>query len=190
MIRVTEPLNYFKEQWYIDWVHKVGRTEANKISKRSMKIGTEVDSIIKQNINGVYLMNKFKSAEVGNCIEAYKKWSKIYQPKSISACTRISSIIEEQEVSGEPDIIVDDVIVDIKCSSNISKSYWIQVNMYHYLMKPKFPMKVGILRLDKITSSFEYVVKEYDPFLVSVWCGLMRAMVYLKGDKNGGFELQ
>ena len=205
-IRVTEVLNYFKEPWYIDWVHRVGRTEANKISKASMKVGTEVDKIIKENVSGNYLPEKHKNKEVENCIEAYKKWFKVYQPKSITPCTRLYSTIEGHEVTGEPDLMVDGVLVDIKCSSKISPSYWLQVNMYsilhniqannldfdtvYKLLKLKKPHKVGILRFDKITASYEYVLQDYSPSLVDCWVGLMRAFYYYKGEDNGGLDVQ
>ena len=203
MIRVTEVLSYFKEPWYIDWVHRVGRTEANKIAKAAMKVGTEVDKIIKDNSNGAYLPEKHKVKEVENCLDAYKKWFKVYLPKSIIPCTRLFATIEGQEVTGEPDLMVDDVLVDIKCSSKISPSYWVQVNMYKFLSHIKdrpslqdtlardaiYPGKVGILRLDKMTSSYEYVVQDYDPDKVSMWCGLMRAYVYFNKEKHDGDEL-
>ena len=179
MIRVTEVLSYFKEPWYIDWVHRVGRTEANKIGKAAMKVGNRVDEIIKA---GGTPTTKDKP-EVHACMAAFNKWRSIYTPLSLTNGTRLFKSIEEVEVTGEPDIFVDGVLVDIKCAGKISLSYWVQVNMYRFLEGVEG--KVGILRLDKTTGSYEYVVKEYDPSLVAVWVGLMRAMVYLKGDSDG-----
>ena len=182
-VRVTEPLNFFKEQWYIDWIHKVGRTEANKVSKQSMAIGTRVDELIKT--NGTPTPKD--KPEVHSCFAAYNKWFSLYTPLVVKPGERLLKSIEEVEVTGEPDLFVDDVLVDIKCSSKINKSYWIQVNMYRQLHGSVG--KVAILRLDKTTGSFEYVVKEYDPFLCVCWLGLCRAMLYLKGDDNDGDEL-
>jgi len=179
-IRVTEVLSYFKEPWYIDWIHKVGRTEANKIGKAAMAIGTRVDELIKSNASSGGAKDK---EEVHNCMAAYKKWLDVYKPSSVTPCTRLNAVIEGHEVTGEPDIMVDDVLVDIKCSSKISPSYWLQVNMYRKLHDSTGD--VAILRLDKVTGSFEYVVQKHDPFLCEVWLGLMRAYVYLKGDGNG-----
>lgn len=192
MIRVTEPLNYFKEPWYIDWVHKVGRTEANKKAKASMKIGSRVDEIIKNAPQDTYIFEssdkKSHFEEVRNCLNAYYKWREVYKPKSITPCSRLNATIEGVEVTGEPDLMVDDVLVDIKCSARISPSYWVQVCMYNFLKNrddiSSF-QKVAILRLDKVTASYEYVVKDYDTRLVDVWCGLMRAYVYYKGVENG-----
>jgi hypothetical protein len=196
-IRVTEVLSFFKEQWYIDWVHRVGRTEANKISKASMKVGSRVDELIKTDS----VPTNKDSVEVVTAFNAYGKWKAVYQPKSIIPGTRLFATIEGVEVTGEPDIFVDDVLVDIKCSSKISPSYWVQVNMYKYLkhiehadiaVSPnvfKYNGKVGILRLDKTTGSYEYVVRDYEPHLVDVWCGLLKAMVYFKGEEDNGDEL-
>lgn len=180
MIRVTEPLNYFKEPWYIDWVHKVGRTEANKISKKSMAIGTRVDELIK---NPTMYADKKDKPEVHTCMAAYRKWLSLYTPLTLTNGKRLLKSIEELEVTGEPDLFAGDVLIDIKCSSKISRSYWIQVNMYRKLQGSEDP--VAILRLDKDTGSYEYVVKDYDPFLCDVWLGMARAMVYLKGESDG-----
>lgn len=199
MIRVTEVLNYFKEPWYIDWVHRVGRTEANKIGKKAMAIGTRVDEIIKlrKQLQSDFLeVFKKEKEEVLNCLSAYRKWYEVYQPKSITPCTRLNATIEGHEVTGEPDLMVDDVLVDIKCSSKISPSYWLQVNMYRNLLANTGvdgvlynPGKVGILRLDKVSGSFEYVIQDYDPDKVSVWCGMLRAYVYFNKEKDNGDEL-
>lgn len=192
LVRVTEPLNYFKEPWYIDWVHKVGRTEANKIAKAAMKVGSKIDEIIKANTFDHVVL---KSDEERNALLAFQKWKMVYQPKSIIPGTRLFATINGVEVTGEPDIFVDDVLVDIKCSSKISPSYWVQVNMYAYLrFKAKETStlesgKVGILRLDKVSGSYEYIVKDFDIRLVEVWMGLLNAYVYFKGDEHDGVEL-
>jgi hypothetical protein len=183
-VRVTEPLNYLKEPWYINWVHKGGRTEANKVSKASMKVGTRVDELIK---TGAEPLEK-DSDEVKTAFCAFVKWRSLYTPLSLIPGVRLFKQIEEVEVTGEPDLYVDGVLVDIKCASKISSSYWIQVNMYRQLEGSTG--KVAILRLDKVTGSFEYVVKDYDPFMCVIWLGLCRAMMYLKGDEdNDGDEL-
>lgn len=193
MTRVTEPLNFFSEPWKLDWYARVGKKEANLISRRAMKIGTRVDELIKLSLNpkssGLPRKTKAKPepSEVQACLEAWAKWRRVYNPASVTPCVRWNATIEGQDVSGEPDILVDGVLVDIKCARKISPGYWIQVNMYQYLRKSQ--EKVGILRLDKETASYEYVVREYEPSLVSVWIGLMRAYLYYKGASDDGDEL-
>lgn len=183
VIRVTEALNYFHEPWYIDWVHRVGRTEANRVKKSAMKIGTRVDELIKANGTP----STKDKAEVHSCFSAFQKWLSTYSPLVVEPGTRLLKSIEELEVTGEPDLFVDDVLVDIKCSGKISPSYWIQVNMYRKLHGSTG--KVAILRLDKHSGSYEYVVKDHEPFLCDVWLGLARGMVYLKGEEANGTEL-
>ena len=207
-VRVTEPLNYFKEPWYIEWlmrevsvafkdigdIEKAKKFALSKIKKASddgLDIGTRVDELIKTDT----APSQKDSIEVVTAWNAYGKWRAIYQPKSIIIGTRQYATINGAEVTGEPDLFVDDVLVDVKCASKISQNYWVQVNMYRVL--PHYPMapilhksKVGILRLDKITGSYEYVVKDYDPNLVNVWLGLLRAYLYYKGVDSGGDELR
>lgn len=193
MVSVTEVLSYFKEQWYIDWVCRVGKAEANRVSKASMKVGSRVDELIKSGL----MPKKKDSQEVDNCILAYDKWKAVYQPKSIVSGTRLFATIDGVQVTGEPDLFVDDVLVDIKCASKISPSYWLQVNVYKYLqvkqwLYPSAEMirsKVAILRLDKVSGSYEYVVKDYDAKCVDVWCGMLKAMMYFKKESNDGDEL-
>lgn len=190
VVRVTEVLDYFKEPWYADWLCKVGKREANRIGREAMKVGTRVDEIIKADpFMGVEKIGiKPKEQEVMSCVTAYSKWLEVYKPKSITSGTRLFATIDGIDVTGEPDLFVDDVLMDIKCASKISLKYWIQVNMYRFLQGNN-PGKVAILRLDKKIGSYEYVVKDYDPKLVDVWFGMMRAMVYLKGEENDGDEL-
>jgi hypothetical protein len=183
-IRVTEVLSYFKEPWYIDWVCRVGKAEANKTGKRAMKIGSRVDELIKEGKEPVAK----DCDEVKTAYSAFVKWRSLYTPLSLEPGVRLFKQIEEVEVTGEPDLFVDGVLIDIKCATKISKSYWIQVNMYRMLHGSTG--RVGILRLDKTSGSFEYVVKEHDPFMCVLWVGMMRTMLYLKGDvENDGDEL-
>ena len=200
-IRVTQVLDYFKEPWYTDWVVKVGRREANRISKQALKTGALVDTIIKaspKEENQHLPEYKKISHEASQCLKAYWKWVEVYKPESITPCERLNTTIEGVEVTGEPDIMVDDIIVDIKCSNRIDIRHWIQVNMYKYLWKvePVFKDKrelgkVGILRLDKVSGSYEYQVKDFDSSLVDVWVGLLRAfMVFNREVLSGGSDVQ
>ena len=177
-IRVTEPLDYFKQDWYCKWLCRVGMREANRIKKEAMAIGSAVDECIKT--GQVKVLPKYK-VEIENCLRAYKSWKEVYRPKEIVPGVRLFGNVGGVKVTGEPDIFVDGVLVDIKCARKISLSYWIQVNVYRFLGMETG--KVAILRLDKVTGSYEYVEKDFDLSLVSVWIGLMNAMVYFKGDE-------
>lgn len=199
-IRVTEPLNYFSEPWKLDWYAKNGKAYCNRVSKQAMKIGTRVDEIIKEKCSYVPYLSDYKkdTKEVHNCLEAFNKWWRVYNPTSITPCTRLSTTIEGVDVTGEPDIMVDNVLVDIKCSSRIDLKYWIQVNMYRSLKNSAHGLdglviptqKVGILRLDKQTASYEYVLQDYSPSLCDVWVGLMRAYVLFNKEVCDGVDIR
>ena len=196
-IRITEVLNYFTEPWMLDWYAKNGKAYCNRVSKAAMKVGTRVDEIIKKEcVESSHIATQYKkeSDEVRNALTAYRKWADVYKPKSITPCTRLYATINSHEITGEPDLMVDNVLVDIKCSWSISLKYWLQVNMYRHLEPGPYgkdnSSKVAILRLDKKTGSYEYVVKDYDPKLVDVWCGLLNAYVYLKESENGRLDVQ
>lgn len=186
--RITEVLNYFHQDWEIDWVCKVGKREANRIKKEAMAIGTRVDELIKKNplSPDEFLGPKKERQEIINCIGAYTKWLDIYKPKEIIPGTRLNATIDDYPVTGEPDLFVDGVLVDIKCSSKISPNYWIQVNMYRYLQNRHTSMydQVAILRLDKKTGSYEYVVQNFDITLCGVWRGLFKAYLYYRNIEN------
>lgn len=209
-IRVTHVLGYFKEPWYIDWmlrelsqafkdcpdIEKAKKFALSKIKKAAddgAEIGTNLDKAIKDDP----FLTKFVKKMVPEeelCMLAYRKWLDVYKPKSIVPCTRLNATIEGVEVTGEPDLMVDGVLVDIKCARKISLKYWVQVMVYSFLSYGAHSLKtvgckVGILRLDKTTGSYEYVVKDYDPKLVDVWLGMMEAMVYLKGDDDGNIDV-
>lgn len=190
---MTEPLNYFKEPWYVEWVlrvfanrfkkcadvekaQKFAMRDLNKIMEEAMDTGTEVDRIIKKNPKSIVMSHK--DYEVSTCLGAYCKWVMHYQPKSIESCERFYAEVEGNKVSGEPDLLVDDVLVDIKCSKKISINYWIQLCTYRALRGESG--KIAVLRLDKESGAYEYIVKDYDENLFKVWVGLMRAYVVLK----------
>lgn len=192
-IRITEVLNYTHEPWYTDWVLKVGKKQANKISNDAMRLGTTVDDAIKGKTVSVHKNDK---EFFNNCISAYKKWNRIYKPDSVVPMGRMNIHIKEKDlfITGEPDLLVNgNTIVDIKCSRAISLKQWIQVNMYsllNMLCTDQPVMDIAILRLDKNTGSYEYVVKPYSQVLSDVWYGLAGYYVLSnKENENDGDEL-
>lgn len=184
IIRVTQPLDYFHEPFLVDWKLRVGKAEANRISKAAMKIGTRVDELIK---TGARPLSKDKP-EVLIALKAYEKWKEVYKPESVVPQVRINTNVtycgEQFILSGEPDLIAMDTLIDIKVASRISKKHWLQLAAYAWLKEWKGP--IGVLRLDKMTGSYEYVAKE----IVDEWRvyeSVLRMYVYLKenDDDNG-----
>lgn len=212
-VRVTEALDYFKQPWYVDWVlrtfakqfkkhpdvekaQKFAMRDLRRICDEATDIGSRVDELIKeafspmsQTATPMPTATKKDSPEVHMAITAFCKWYEVYQPKRITPLTRLSKNFYGLDLTGEPDLDVDGVTVDIKCAKRMSLGYWVQVNVYRFLQGGGG--KVGILRLDKETGSYEYVVKDYDAGLVDVWVGLARAMEYFKGEQgDGGLDVQ
>jgi hypothetical protein len=185
-IRITEVLDYFKEPRLVDWKVKMGAKEARRIGREAMKIGSRVDELIKTAPRPV--AKPKDSLEVQNCLKAYHRWLDVYRPGSVIPFKRLYARINGVLVTGEPDIIVDDILVDIKCAGRVNKKYWIQVNMYNFLKLQNGMAgheKLGILRLDKVTGYYDFPILPPNPRLVKVWMGLLDAYMELREEENG-----
>lgn len=184
LVRVTEPLNHYKEQWYIDWIHKIGRTEANKKSKEAMRLGSLLDKIVKENL----VPDKKASADTVFAYEAFEKWKKIYQPEYVRPCSRINWAWNGIEITGEPDFEIPNTTVDLKGAYKISSHYKKQVNTYEWgrrLVGLPPNENVAILRCDKAIGSYEYWCEPFDMRFVDAWCGLLVNYVIDKENENG-----
>ena len=152
--RLTRILDCYKPQGLIDWEIKVGKKEARRIKTVATKIGTNVDEYIKAEILGKRLP-KLKSIEAETCVLAWNKWKADYgvDPKHLKVGQRIFCDITN--VTGEPDIevLLNDEVLDIKCSTEIRPSYWIQTNWLANQLGRKWR---SVLRLDKNLGIYEY----------------------------------
>lgn len=152
--RVSAILDTYQDPKLIAWKVLKGKKEANRISKEATKIGTNVDEYIKAEIQGLKLP-KLKTQEAENCVRAWEKWKQDYgiDSKALKAGTRL--FCEETKVCGEPDLIIpfQEEVLDIKCSSSIRPSYWLQTNWY--ANQCNLPMR-SILRLEKNLGIYEY----------------------------------
>ncbi len=185
VVRVTEPLNHYKEQWYIDWVHKVGRTEANKKSKEALKLGSLLDKIVKENL----VPDKKATHDTVFAFEAFQKWKNIYEPDYIKPCSRINWVWNGIEISGEPDFEIPNTTVDLKGAVKISNHYKKQVNTYEWgrrLVGLPPNENVAILRCDKKIGSYEYWQEPFNMRFVDAWCGLLVNYVIDKESENDG----
>lgn len=183
-IRVTEVLGHYKEQWYIDWVHRVGRTEANKKSKEALKLGSILDKIVKEGLEPA----KKAKADTIFAYEAFQKWRRVYQPAYIKPCTRINWSYNGIEITGEPDFEIPNTTVDLKGAVRISSHYKKQVNTYEWgrrLVGLPPNENVAILRCSKELGSYEYWVEPYDQKFVDAWCGLLLNYIIDKEIDNG-----
>lgn len=155
MIRVTEALDFFKPDWYAEWLLRVGKREANAIGKKALKIGSRIDEIIR---SGVYEANKADTKEVKQCLKNFNAWRERYSVQTIEPLSRIedSSI----GLTGEADFywVEADTLVDFKSSKRIDPEYFFQLGGYKRLgFKGS---KLAVLRCDKDLDTFEFKTNE------------------------------
>lgn len=186
-IRVTQPLDYFCPPPLMEWKWDMGRREANRIMRETEKIGTRVDALVK---NGEEPGAKDKW-EVKACWEAFQKYKVVYQPKEIKPQYRLYGELHGIKITGEPDLMIDDGLRDLKCTNAIRAKNKLQISVYEFLRRQNglVPAKdLGFLRLDRRTCGYEVQNPfQYDESLVlDVYGGMLKAYVFFKGDEDGG----
>jgi hypothetical protein len=154
--RVSAILDTYQAPDLIDWKIRTGKKEARRISTIATRIGSNVDEYIKAEILGAKLP-KLKSTEAENCVKAWKKWKEDYGIKVKDLAVGKRLFDEEIRICGEPDILMNDEVLDIKCSSAIRQNYWIQTQVYADMLGFR---SRSILRLDKNLGCYSYEKKE------------------------------
>lgn len=178
--RVSAILETYQAPQLIDWKIKAGKKEARRISTIATKIGTNVDNWIRADIKGVK-NPKLNSVEAENCIRAWEKFKQDYQVDLANLKCGIRLFNHETKVCGEPDILMDNQVLDIKCSSSIRETYWIQTEWY--ARELGFGKK-SILRLDKNLGIYEYEVREISEADKQVFDALTVVYRYFKPDQR------
>ena|SRR3990167_2044214 len=155
MISVTESIEYFKPKWFSDWLLKVGKKEANAISKKALKIGARIDEIIR---SGVYEAGKKDTQEVKQCLKNFIAWKERYSIKTIISLERIEN--STINLTGEGDFFLpeQDILVDFKSSKRIYPEYIFQLGGYKRLGFPG--ARLAVLRCDKYLDEFEFKTNE------------------------------
>ncbi len=155
-------------------IYKGIQTAYKAIGKDAAQIGTIVhdwiESAIKYKMNGGAAPKTPKGDEVGNCIKAYKDWSRERKPVWLQTEQKIyyhdpggvncyaGTVDAIAEVDGKL------CVIDFKTSKKIYKPYHLQVAAYAQAiaMQDQIDMPMGmILRLDKETGTFQE--KLFDP---------------------------
>lgn len=185
-VSVTQVLGYFQEPKLVDWKVKTGAKEAKRISTVAMKIGNRVDELVKLDLEGGKIKLSSKDpVEVKSCLEAFGKWKADYEPKLVKAGEVLRN--ESLMLQGEYDLLLEpSTIIDIKCSSSIKPSYWLQTAMYAFMLGGCD--KIGVLRLDKNLGIYEYQTRDYDPNLVEVFLGLLNTYRFFTVGANGSLS--
>ena len=186
MIRVTEVLDYFQPPELVAWRMREGNRAANTELRSTEKVGTRVDELIKA---GESPTSK-DSIEVKNCYAAFYKWKYLYSPSQLVIQERLYGKIDGIDITGEPDLMIDSVLTDLKATNAIRLKNWIQVNIYEELRRQNRLLpspELRLLRLDRRTGSYEYPnAKPFNERMVRMFGGLLLAYVYYKGEENDG----
>ena len=155
IVRVTQSIDYFKPEWFANWLLKVGKAEANRISKKALIIGSRIDEIIR---SGVYESNKTDSKEVKQSLKNFNAWRERHFVKSITPLSRIED--GTIGLTGEADFYWEEkeTLIDFKSSKRIYPEYIFQLGAYKRL---GFPGKrLAVLRCDKDLDDFEFKTNE------------------------------
>ena len=183
-LSVTEVLDAFIPKGLLDWYLRTGKAEAKKISTIAMKIGTRVDELIQDDVlKGSYKLSAKDPIEVKNCMDAWVKFKSDYSPNIKAVQIEVKDDIHK--LIGHIDLIMDNMVVDIKCASSIKANYWLQVAKYSQMYGADFK-EVAIIRLDKNLGTYEFVKCSRLHRLVEVYDGLLSAYRYYNAPKEQG----
>ena len=151
--RVTRIIDSFSPPELVEWKVRVGKAEANRVSKVALKFGSRVHELIEKDER----VSKKDSEEVKNCMKAWDSWlADNNHPMIMNGVTLYD---EARQIAGTPDFMVGPELVDIKTSREVKASHFIQLGGYASMMVSR-PTKVSILRLDKQAGIYECVDNE------------------------------
>lgn len=183
MPRVSEILDRFPEPYLIEWKLKKGAVECKRISDEALLVGSIVDLWIQKDIREEYYELSLPDKEIEalvrqqimNCMNAWNKFKKDH-PGFIEKAKRFKDRMQAELVMGDlvghPDFIFDDELPDLKTSSSISKSHWMQTSIYTHMAQLQLGLsihKASILRLDKKDPNGVYEYKSIDRDEISFW---------------------
>lgn len=146
-------MDYFVPPYLVAWKLKVGLAEANAISRNALKLGKRLDDLVRTGEKPI----KKDKPEIHKCYEGIERWRAKYQPTLIFP-ERIDN--QELKLTGQPDFywVEADTLIDMKSSKSISAGYFFQNGGYKRLGFPG--SKIAVLRLDKETGDYEFVINE------------------------------
>ena len=176
--------NFFHDQDYTDWFTTHGKREANRKIKEAMNAGTAVDLAIQSlaMLEEINLPKPVKFAlEIESACKAWVKFQATYEP-TITGRQR-TIINEAHNLTGTLDFeFNENEICDLKYATAIRPSYWIQLGGYSYLNGGR-NKKVSVLRIDKTSDMYEYVVREDVGYLVQVFISTLNLFRFWKGSE-------
>lgn len=188
MTSITQVLDTFPEKELVAWQLRDPK-KAKQVSEEAKRIGTVVDQHIQADCQGrlrnaspslTIPINAAELTAITTCLRGWEQFQ-IEHPDFVSSITGIQTELIREEYIGHPDIelsydhdgVRKDGLVSIKCSGQIRPTHFTQEAGYSWLKNPEVNVDfINILRLDKITGSYEYV-ELTDPdqidYEVQVW---------------------
>lgn len=165
MVSVTEVIEQFPERELIDWKLRVGLKKATQISEEALRIGTEIDSLVQQQIRRkTYVVPRDHLIE-----QTWANWMTFLQQHPTNFLTSITGLqteLVQGELIGHPDFqrrLPDGRrgIDDLKCATQIRPSHFAQLGGYAWLEQQVFgrppPEWLGIIRLNKDRPGYDYL---------------------------------
>lgn len=159
--RITKITDYFSPPELVEWKVKVGKKEANRISRIALKFGKEVDERIRANPFSPAVKKKDKP-EVVNAINAWNSWLIHYEPVDFRFPDTLYD--EERMIAGTPDFDWLDrqgdwTSTDVKTSREIRPANFFQLGGYESMRVIK-NKRVAIIDLSKSLGMFDYITNE------------------------------
>ena len=181
---ISSIANFFHDQDYTDWFTTHGKREANRKIKEAMNAGTAVDLAIQSlaMLEEIKLPKPVKFAlEIESACKAWAKFQATYEP-TITGRQR-TIINEAHNLTGTLDFEFNsNEICDLKYATAIRPSYWIQLGGYRFL-GGNTHTKLSVLRIDKSSDMYEYVVREDVEYLTNVFVSCMNMVRFWRANK-------
>lgn len=192
MPSVTEILDYLTEPELVRWIENNSKAKRKSIRDEALRVGTAVDLLVQQDIKeGGYLVPE-GDLPIENCMVGWELFKKEH-PEFVSSVIEMQIELKQGELVGHPDFVIENGIIDLKCSSGIRPKYWTQVAKYYDMRwTDKIIMEncgtIGIIRLEKMEKKepkYEYILnnnREYINYEIEVFGAYYVA--YLHAFKN------
>ena len=185
--RVTSVIGAtYMDEGLLDWFKRTSKAKIEKTNSTALTVGSAVHEAIEADIlQKEYEMEVSNSdldyGQFENCMMAWQQFRKEKGP--LINETEVRLFDESMRVSGSYDMrIWDDAILDIKTSSKMNKSYWIQTAVYAHMCK--HPIKwLYVLRLDKKGGFYELYKKPYDSKYMDVFLSMLDVYRYYEYTK-------
>ena len=179
--RVTSVLDWVSRGELLNWRGKVGNQEANRVSKKALKRGTEVHAWIADLLSG-RKPKKVSGFEAENAIQAWKEWADLNEA-SLKTVRTIEQRVFNHSLClmGQPDLAAAGEIFDWKVSKRIRWPHLWQANEYCWLSGIS---RYRIVRLDPDLGIFEELKKPYNEDRHEAFLGALKAYRQWKLDSG------